>query len=120
MEGDTAPGRESINYIQTRYAPLGVSCGYTFLEVELITGKPHQIRAHLAGTGHPLIGDFKYGTDRVNRRMRREFDLHHQLLHACRVVFPKIPSGVGAALSEREFTAPDPELFVIIRTALGL
>lgn len=114
-------GRESArDYIETGYVPLGVKEGYTYLEVELITGKPHQIRAHLASMGHPLIGDFKYGEEKSNRRMKREFGLQHQLLHACRIVFPEIASGVGAILSRRTFTAPEPELFLDIKASLEL
>ncbi len=108
------------DYIETRYTPLSCGHGYTYLEVELLTGKTHQIRAHLAGLGHPLIGDFKYGEEKVNRRIRQEYRLSHQLLHAYRIVFPEIASGVGVTLSRREFVAPEPEAFVEIRTALGL
>lgn len=108
------------DYIETEYVPLGVRRGYTYLQVELITGKPHQIRAHLGSMGHPLIGDFKYGEDAVNRRMKREFGLDHQLLHACHVVFPEITSGVGVVLSGRTFTAPEPELFLTIKASLEL
>lgn len=108
------------DYIETAYVPLDFNRGYTYLEVELITGKPHQIRAHMASMGHPLIGDFKYGDEEDNRRMKREFGLQHQLLHACRIVFPKITSGVGTVLSGRSFTAPEPELFLTIKTSLEL
>lgn len=107
-------------YIETGYKPLDVKKGYTYLEVELITGKPHQIRAHLAGMGYPLIGDFKYGKDNLNRRLKQEYGLTHQLLHAYRIVFPEIPTGTGVSLSRREFTAPEPENFAGIRAALGL
>jgi len=112
--------KQKQDYIETGYLPLGIQNGYTYLEVELITGKTHQIRAHLAGTGHPLIGDFKYGEDKVNRRLKQEYGLSCQLLHAYRVVFPEIGSGTGTSLSGREFIAPEPERFVRIRTMLGL
>lgn len=53
------------------------------LEVELITGRTHQIRAHLAFIGHPIIGDSKYGTNSINRA----FGLKQQALWACRLEF---------------------------------
>ncbi len=108
------------DYIETGYVPLGCKHGYTYLEVELITGKTHQIRAHLAGLGHPLLGDFKYGEEKINRRIRQQYHLSHQLLHAYCILFPEILSGVGASLSRREFIAPEPEAFVKIKRALGL
>lgn len=108
------------SYIETGYTPLSVSHGCTYLEVELVTGKTHQIRAQLAGIGHPLLGDFKYGEDKTNRRLKQEYGLTHQLLHASRVVFPETGSGVGSSLSGREFTAPEPELFARVRAGLGL
>lgn len=108
------------DYIETGYVPLSFKEGYTYLEVELITGKTHQIRAHLASIGHPLIGDFKYGNEKVNRRLKQEHRLEHQLLHAYRVTFPKITEGVGIALSGQEFTAPEPGRFKAIKTAFNL
>lgn len=87
--------------IQTAYRPLFTNGKYTLLEVELITGKTHQIRAHLASTGHPLIGDYKYGSREVNNRLKQEFGLEWQLLHAHRIVFP----------DGREIAAPCPEQF---------
>lgn len=97
--------------ICTVYTPIAVTDTYTLLEVELITGKSHQIRAHLASIGHPLIGDYKYGLETVNRTLKRKYGLEHQLLHACRVEFPEIPSAPGAQLSGRSIEAPCPEQF---------
>ncbi len=60
---------------------------YTLAEVEILTGRTHQIRAHLARAGYPIIGDGKYGDKKVNALMEREFGLTTQLLHAYKLVF---------------------------------
>lgn len=81
--------KQKCDYIQTRYTPIKTTNQYTLLEVELITGKTHQIRAHLASISHPLVGDYKYGKHRANDTLKKQFGLEYQLLHAYRVVFPK-------------------------------
>ena len=96
--------------IETRYRPLGGNGTVTLLEVELITGRTHQIRAHLAGTGHPLIGDYKYGRRTLNDEYCRKYGLKSQLLHAYRLEIPEI-EGRLSYLSGKEFTAPLPYLF---------
>ena len=83
----------------------------TLLEAALITGRTHQIRAHLASIGHPLAGDGKYGDSRLNDRLRRKYGISHQMLHSCRMEFPEL-SGPLAGLSGRIFEAPLPELFM--------
>lgn len=105
-----SPQKQS--FIHTAYTPIAAAKGYTLLEVELITGKSHQIRAHLASIGHPLAGDAKYGSEAVNRELRRQYGLTHQLLHACRVTFPEALSGAGSSLSRKSIAAPCPEAFL--------
>ena len=84
---------EGSTYIKTSYKPLshGNSNGkkITFLEVELFTGKTHQIRAHLASTGHPLVGDYKYGDAVFNAYFKEKYGVKSQLLHAVRMEFPE-------------------------------
>ena len=106
--------------ICTIYSPLTATADYSLLEVELVTGKTHQIRAHLASIGHPLIGDFKYGLERENSRLREKCGLEHQLLHAIRVKFPEADSGPGRAISGKSIVAPCPGGFIRIKEMLGL
>jgi 23S rRNA pseudouridine955/2504/2580 synthase len=96
--------------IETRYRPLGDNGKHTLLEVELITGRPHQIRAHLASIGHAIIGDVKYGREESNRGFRERYGLKHQLLHAYRLGVPQI-EGRLEYLAGQEFIAEVPELF---------
>lgn len=71
--------------IITEYRPLKLIGQVTLLEVHLITGRSHQIRAHLASIGHPVIGDTKYGNPRLNREFLKNAGVTHQLLHAYRL-----------------------------------
>jgi 23S rRNA pseudouridine955/2504/2580 synthase len=68
--------------IETDFKPLKVYENATLLEVNLHTGKPHQIRAQLAALGHPIFGDKKYGAE--------DKGLKYQILQAYRLVFPDI------------------------------
>lgn len=116
-------------YIQTGYHPLDAVPSYTFLEVELITGKTHQIRAHLAFVGHPLIGDVKYGRAGDNQETKKRVHLSCHLLHADHVIFPELKhlaaeferfEEVLAPLSGKRLDAPLPEAFQKILAALSL
>ena len=74
---------------------------YTLAELHLITGRSHQLRAHLAAMGHPILGDSKYGGGQRQDPLARQLRLPGQLLHACRLEWPD-----GTILR-----APLPEVF---------
>ena len=102
-------GKNSLP-IETAYEPLWSNGRCTLLEVHLITGRTHQIRAHLASIGHAIIGDYKYGNHKINDIYKKKYMLESQLLHAYRVEMPQI-EGELAQLSEKHFVAPLPRLF---------
>ena len=104
------PGSSEDKAIETKYTVLASENGLSMLEVHLITGRSHQIRAHLASIGHPILGDTKYGDERLNRIYREKYGVRSQMLHAYRLEFPKMEGTLGY-LSERTFSAEPPEIY---------
>ncbi len=101
------------SYIKTKYQPLKHQHDKTLVEVELITGKTHQIRAHLASIGHPLLGDYKYGDKNFNDRYKKKYHINHQLLHAHRIEFPEL-KGDFEDISNRVITSRLPKVFELL------
>lgn len=84
---------------------------YTVLKVHLITGKTHQIRAHLRSIGHPIIGDPKYGRKDANAYYRTHGGVQSQLLHAWELHFPENLDGQLQNLAGQTITAAPPKDF---------
>jgi 23S rRNA pseudouridine955/2504/2580 synthase len=82
----------------------------SLLELELITGRMHQIRRHLAQTGYPLLGDDKYGDFPLNKKLRKSLGLKHLLLHASRLIIPPLPDLIPDGL---DISAALPEYFCV-------
>ncbi|SJZ42760.1 RluA family pseudouridine synthase [Garciella nitratireducens] len=80
--------KKGAKFIHTRYQPLKYNEDFTLLEIDLVTGRSHQIRAHLASEGFPIVGDWKYGNFKVNKKF---FQLNSQFLHAYLVHFTDCP-----------------------------
>ena len=105
--------QEGAVYTKTEYRPVSFgklsmrtgSEDVTLVEAQLITGKTHQLRAHFARMGHPILGDPKYGSREANESARR-LGVRTQLLLCQRVEFPELlpefPSLSGMVISCRE------------------
>ncbi len=106
--------------IETAYRPLVYNNDNTLLEVELITGRSHQIRAQMASIGHPLLGDNKYGDKVLNRKYHDVLQGTSQLLHAYKLVIPEDAEGVLKEVAGTVFKAPLPPEFINMCDRLGL
>lgn len=105
---------QEYDLITTAYRSIESKEQYSYLEIELITGKTHQIRAHLAAIGHPIAGDRKYSKspDTLPKQYPK-----YQLLHAYRLVFP-ILEGELSHLSGKEFVCEEPNAFASLKKNL--
>ncbi len=75
--------RQGYKEIITKYRVLESKRDLSLVEVELVTGRTHQIRAHFSSIGHPLLGDGKYGINREDKQRGYKF----QALYAFRLKF---------------------------------
>lgn len=92
--------RNGSKEIRTKYRVLGNDRNLSLVEVELLTGRTHQIRAHFAAIGHPLLGDGKYGTNAQNKK----YGYKKQCLYSYKLVFDfTTDAGILEYLNHREF-----------------
>ena len=98
---------EGYKQILTEVTPIRQNGPFTLCRIGLITGRTHQIRAHLAYLGHPVLGDIKYG----NRKMNERTGLKTQALCAQRLTFDRIPQdNILHELSGRVIKLEDPAI----------
>lgn len=110
--------REMTGYknIITKYRSLVSAAGNTLLEVELVTGRTHQIRAHMAHIGHPLLGDGKYGINRDDR----DSGYKYQALYSYRLIFDfKDNSGTLGYLRGRQVSLDPHDIWFVQNFAGG-
>jgi 23S rRNA pseudouridine955/2504/2580 synthase len=93
--------KSGYSEIITKYKTISTNKETSLLEIELVTGKTHQIRAHLAFKGHPIIGDGKYGNNEINKKYKKKF----QELTAFKLIFSfKSDAGILNYLVNKEVT----------------
>ncbi|MBR7070954.1 MAG: RluA family pseudouridine synthase [Clostridia bacterium] len=95
---------ENSRTIKTRYRVLRSKNGLSLLEIELLTGRTHQIRAHMASIGHPLLGDGKYGKLKEDKRLG--FDKQALYSYSLRFCFDT-DAGILNGLNGRVFTVDE-------------
>ena len=96
--------RQGAKEIRTKYKVLDCDGTLSLVEVELLTGRTHQIRAHFASIGHPLLGDGKYGTNAQNKK----YGYKKQFLYSYKLVFDfTTDAGILDYLNHKEFEVKD-------------
>ena len=110
-----APLKSGAKSAITKYHPIKNFKEYTLLDVELLTGRTHQIRAHMSYIRHHVVGDSKYGDYKANNIFKREFGFENQFLHAYKLKFLDIKGPLNY-LKNKEFSCNlPPELDEILK-----
>ena len=96
---------EGSKRIETHIRVLKSTKDYSLLEIDLITGRTHQIRSHLSSLGYPVIGDRKYGSPAINKKFNIEYNLDNQWLHGYKIEFNGLDQPLEY-LNGKSFVAP--------------
>ena len=102
-----APLKSGAKSAITKYHVLEKYKDYTLLDVHLLTGRTHQIRAHMSYIRHHVVGDIKYGDYKVNNIFKREFGFENQFLHAYKLRFLDLKGPLNY-LKNKEFSVDLP------------
>ena len=89
----------------TKYQKIINTDAYSLLKVNILTGRTHQIRVHMASIHHPVVNDDKYGNFALNKIFTSKYNYKFQILHSYKISFKEL-SGTLAYLSNKEFKAP--------------
>ena len=96
--------KQGAKKILTKYSVLETNNNLTLCEVELLTGRTHQIRAHMSSIGCPILGDNKYG----NKKLNQKYSLSKQCLYSYKLAFDfTTDSGILSYLDKKEFSIND-------------
>ena len=107
-KGGTYVQKKSETFYRLLSRGIAAGTAFSLLELELGTGRMHQLRRHLAKIGHPLLGDDKYGDFSLNKTLRKTVGLKHLLLHASRLVIPPLPEFIPEGI---DITTTPPPCF---------
>ena len=96
--------KQGAKKILTKYSVLEINNNLTLCEVELLTGRTHQIRAHMSSIGCPILGDNKYG----NKKLNQKYSLSKQCLYSYKLAFDfTTDSGILSYLDKKHFSTND-------------
>ena len=110
-----APLKSGAKSAITTYHVLEKYKDYTLLDVQLLTGRTHQIRAHMSYIRHHVVGDIKYGDYKVNNEFKHKYNFENQFLHSYKLIFGDIKSNFSY-LKNQVFSAElPPELKEILK-----
>jgi len=98
---DNTRGLEAI----TKYSKIVSNNNYSLLKVQILTGRTHQIRVHMASINHPIINDEKYGDYKANKEFFNAYKYKYHFLHSHIIRFKDMPEKLKY-LENKEFIAP--------------